>query len=60
MSDITQLDGDSIRESVDARDRYELLRQAQIDARHSYGGSMRFEFRGNTEYLIRWPHGSST
>ena len=28
MSNITQLDGDSIRDSVDARDRYELLRQA--------------------------------
>lgn len=60
MSDITQLDGDSIRDSVDARDRYQLLRQAQIDARHSYGGSMKFEVRGNAEYLIRRPHGSST
>ena len=60
VSNITQLDGDSIRDSVDARDRYELLRQAQIDARHSYGGSMKFEVRGNAEYLIRRPYGSST
>ena len=60
MSDIIQLDGDSIRDSVDARDRYELLRQAQLDARHSYGGSMKFEVRGNAEYLIRRPYSSST
>ena len=60
MSDIIQFDGDGIRDSFDARDRYELLRQAQFDARHSYGGSMKFEVRGNAEYLIRRPHGSST
>ena len=60
MSDIVQLDGDSIRDFIDARDRYELLHQAEMDARHSYGGSMKFEVRGNAEYLIRRPRGSST
>lgn len=60
MSDIIQLDGDSIRDAVDARDRYELLRQAQAEAKHSYGGSMKFEQRGDAEYLIRRPYASST
>ena len=60
MSDIIQLDGDSIRDFIDARDRFELLHQAETDARHSYGGSMKFEVRGNAEYLIRRPRGSST
>ena len=60
MSDIIQLDGDSIRDAVDARDRYELLRRAQAEAKHSYGGSMKFEQRGDAEYLIRRPYSSST
>ncbi|MCI5078235.1 nucleotidyltransferase domain-containing protein [Oricola sp.] len=60
MSDIKLLDGESIRDSVDARDRYELLRAARIEARHSFGGSMKFESRGEAEYLIRRPYGSST
>jgi hypothetical protein len=60
VHDIIQLDGDSIRDSVDARDRYELLRRAQADAKHSYGGSMKFEPRGDAEYLIRRPYASST
>ncbi|MYH56700.1 MAG: hypothetical protein F4145_01495 [Boseongicola sp. SB0675_bin_26] len=60
MSDIIQLDGDSIRDAVDARDRYELLRRVQAEAKHSYGGSMKFERRGDAEYLIRRPYSSST
>lgn len=60
MHNIIQIDGDSIRDAVDARDRYALLRQAQAEARHSYGGSMKFEARGDAEYLIRRPYGSST
>ncbi len=60
MSNIIQLDGDSIRDAVDARDRYELLRRAQAEAKHSYGGSMKFEQRGDAEYLIRRPYSSST
>lgn len=60
MSEIVQLDGDSIRDIVDARDRYELLRRAQADSKHSYGGSMKFERRGDAEYLIRRPYSSST
>lgn len=57
---IIKLDGDSIRDAIDSRDRYELLRQAQYEATHSYGGSMAFETRGNAEYLIRRPFGSSS
>ena len=60
MSYIIQLDGDSIHDAVDARDRYELLRRAQAEAKHSYGGSMKFEQRGDAEYLIRRPYSSST
>lgn len=60
MFEISRLDGDSIRDAIDARDRYDLLRSAQAEARHSYGGSMKFEARGEVEYLIRRPHGSST
>lgn len=60
MNDIIQIDGDSIKDSIDARDRYELLLQAQAEARHSYGGSMKFEARGDAEYLIRRPYASST
>ncbi len=60
MNYINLLDGDSIRDAVDARDRYELLRQAQAEAKHSYGGSMKFEQRGDAEYLIRRPYSSST
>lgn len=60
MNDIIQIDGDSIRDAVDARDRFELLRQAQSEVRHSYGGSMNFEARGDVEYLIRRPYGSTT
>ena len=60
MSAYTPLDGDSIRDLVDVRDRYALLRDAEREARHSYGGSMKFESRGETEYLIRRPYASST
>lgn len=60
MNKIIQIDGDSIRDAIDARERYDLLRSAQTEARHSYGGAMQFETRGNTEYLIRRPYGSST
>lgn len=58
--EIINLDGDSIRDAVDARDRYELLTSAQAEARHSYGGSMKFEARGEAEYLVKRPFGSST
>lgn len=60
MSAFTSLDGDSIRDLVDVRDRYALLREAEREARHSYGGSMKFESRGEAEYLIRRPYASST
>ena len=60
MNNIIQLDGDTIRDAVDARDRYEMLRESQAEARHSYGGSMKFESRGDAEYLIRRPYRSST
>lgn len=60
MSNINSLDGDSVRDLVDARDRYSLLRTSQREARHSYGGSMKFEARGDAEYLIRRPYASST
>ena len=60
MSEIIQLDHESLRDAVDARDRFDLFREARRDARHSYGGSMKFERRGDAEYLIRRPHGSST
>ncbi|NHM21119.1 hypothetical protein G0Q02_20835 [Epibacterium mobile] len=57
---IIELDGDSVRDAVDARDRYALLTVAQREARHSYGGSMKFEARGDVEYLIRRPFGSTS
>lgn len=57
---IIELDGDSIRDAVDARDRYDLLIAAQNEARHRYGGSMKFESRGDIEYLIRRPRGSTS
>ena len=38
MSDINQPDVESIRDSIDARDRYELLRQARMDTKRSHGG----------------------
>ena len=60
INNIIQIDGDGIRDSMDARDRFELLRKARSDARHKFGGSMKFESRGHSEYLIRRPHGSST
>lgn len=60
MSEIIQLNYESLRDAVDVRDQFDLFRDARRDARHSYGGSMKFERRGNTEYLIRRPHGSST
>ncbi len=60
MSEIIQLNYESLRDAVDVRDRFDLYRDARRDARHSYGGSMKFERRGNAEYLIRRPHGSST
>ncbi|WP_373237416.1 nucleotidyltransferase family protein [Cohaesibacter celericrescens] len=60
MFEIKQLNGDSIRDMIDARERYHLLRSAQADAKHSYGGSMQFESRGKAEYLIKRPYGSST
>lgn len=60
MNNISNLSGDDVRDMVDARDRYGLLRQAMSEQRHSYGGSMSFESRGDAEYLIRRPYGSST
>ncbi len=60
MTEIIQLDYDSLRDSVDARDRFDLFREARRDTRHSYGGSLKFERRGDAEYLIRRPHGLST
>lgn len=33
---------------------------SQAEAKHSYGGSMKFERRGDAEYLIRRPYSSST
>jgi hypothetical protein len=35
MRAFTSLDGDSIRDLVDVRDRYALLREAEWEARHS-------------------------
>lgn len=60
MFEIKDLDSESIREAVDARERFLLLRDAQTQARHSYGGSMKFERRNNAEYLIRRPYGSTS
>ncbi len=58
MNDIIQLDGESIREAIDARDRYDTLRAAKTDYKHSYAGSMAFRERNGTEYLYRRPRGS--
>ncbi len=60
MTRIIQLDYDSLRDAVDVRDRFDLFRDARRNARHSYGGSMKFERRGPAEYLIRRPYGTST
>jgi len=60
MNDIVRMDNDSVRDVVNARDRFEPLRQARSEARHSYGGSMKFEARGDVEYLIRRPYGSAS
>ncbi len=60
MNEIIDIDGESIRDSVDAKDRFELFRQARLQAQHSYGGSMKFERRGEYEYLIRRPYGRTT
>jgi hypothetical protein len=60
MSEIKELTGESIRDLVDARERYDQLREAEHDLRHGYGGSCRFEKRGDTDYLIYRPYGSST
>ena len=60
MSEIIQLGHESLRDAVDVRDRFDLFREARRAARHSYGGSMKFERRGDAEYLIRRPYGSST
>lgn len=60
MLEIKELDSDSIREAVDARERFLLLRDAKAQARHSYGGSMKFERRNDAEYLIRRPYGSTS
>ncbi len=56
MSAYTSLDGDSIRDFVDVRDRYTLLLKAELEARHSYGGSMKFESRGVADYPNRRPY----
>ena len=60
MMNIKRLDNDSLRDMIDARECYDMLRHSLEEARHSYGGSMKFERRGNAEYLIRRPYGSST
>ncbi len=60
MREIIPLDHESLRDAIDVRDRFAQLREASRDARHSYGGSMKFERRGGADYLIRRPHGSST
>ena len=60
MNDIIQIDVDSLRDAVDAKDRFSLLRQAESEARNSYSGSMKFESRGDAEYLILRPYGSTT
>jgi hypothetical protein len=53
MNEIKEMDGDSIRDAVDARDRFDLLREAESERDHSYKGSMAFEARSGREYLIR-------
>ena len=58
--ELIQLSYESLRDTVDVRDRFDLFREARRAARHSYGGSMKFERRGDAEYLIRRPYGSST
>jgi len=60
MSNIITLNVESIRDAVDARDRYELLLGALSEAKHDYGGSMKFEGRGDVEYLIRRPYSSTS
>ncbi len=60
MPDIKHLDHDSLRDTIDARECYDALRHVVAEARHSFGGSMKFERRGNAEYLIRRPYGSTT
>ena len=60
VNDIIEIDIDGIRDALDAKDRFDLLRQAEREARHSYGGSMSFEARGEAEYLIRRPYGSTS
>ncbi|WP_300067669.1 nucleotidyltransferase domain-containing protein [uncultured Ruegeria sp.] len=60
MSNINELSGEMIRDAIDARDRYELLREAEAELHHSYKGSMRFERRADKEYLVRTIKGSST
>ncbi|ABA81598.1 hypothetical protein GQF56_21365 [Rhodobacter sphaeroides] len=55
MAFFSDLSGDAVRDAIDARERYRLLRQALAELRHSYGGSMKFEARGDADYLIRRP-----
>ena len=50
---IKAINGEMIRDAIDARDRFDLLREAQSELAHSYKGMMAFESRSGRDYLIR-------
>jgi hypothetical protein len=53
MWDLKQLDGDAIRDSIDARDRFIAQRAAKKQHAHSFSGSMFYDRISGNEYLIR-------
>ncbi len=54
---IIMLDDDSVRTAGEAEDLFKEFREAESQARNAYGGSMRFERRGEFEYLIHRQQG---
>ena len=60
MEGLIELNQASIRDSIDVQSLFQLLQDARQLAKHSYSASMKFEFRGNSEYLIVRSSGSKS
>ncbi len=53
MFKIKEMDADAVREAINIRDRYQIIRESRRELAHSYSGSISYEEINGGEYLIR-------
>ena len=53
MFKIREMDAGAVREAINIRDRYQIIRESRRELAHGYSGSISYEEISGVEYLIR-------